>query len=154
MVQSSSDAHNGYGPLLRLVPIAIFRPNEAQPMAGIGQAMPIKAEGCGTESSSLEHGSSELAGQSIGQPEPLVDETRWFEVVLRGRRGLSRVSDRASRFSKGPQICECGKRDRRLIFYGFAGCMRRRECIVRRFRRWFPERRRLLELHVSDGFFT
>jgi hypothetical protein len=23
-----------------------------------------------------------------------------------------------------------------------------------RFRRWFPERRRLLELHVSDGFFT
>jgi hypothetical protein len=130
MVQATSGAHNGYGPLLRLVPISILRPNEAQPMAGIGQAMPIKAEECGTESSSLEHGSSELAGQSIGQPEPLVDETRWLEVVLRGRRGLSQVSDRASRLSKGPQICECGKRDGRLILDGFAGCMRRRTCIV------------------------
>src|ERR1700746_657438 len=154
MVQSPSGAHSGYGPLLRLVPIAIFRPNEAQPMAGIGQAMPIKAEGGGTESSSLEHGSSELAGQSIGQPEPLVDETRWLEVVLRGRRGLSQVLVRPSRLSKGPQICECGKRDGCLILDGFAGCMRRRKCVVRVFRRWFPERRRLLKLYVSDGFFT
>jgi hypothetical protein len=77
--------------------------NVAQPMAGIGQAMPIKAEECGTESFSLEHGGGELAGQSIGQPEPLVDETRWLEVVVRGRKGLSQVSDRASRLSKGPR---------------------------------------------------
>ena len=37
-------------------------------MDGIGKAMNIKAGECGTESSSLEHGSNELLSQSMEQP--------------------------------------------------------------------------------------